>query len=110
MSGQYMVNTKPVIYVHWPINTHEFFGPRVWGWCTALEGHTEDFDYETCGLTAEPGKRCVGLDEAIEDSCTILASIVLACSTAIEGHYGRLHLCGAHYLAHQNGIQVRLAV
>jgi hypothetical protein len=109
MSGEYMVNTRPSIHVHDFINTGDFFGPRIWGWCMALPAHDEGFDFETCGLTSEPKKRCVGLDEEIEDSCQHPASIVLACTTSWGGHYGRLSLCGAHYQLHCKG-QVRLAV
>lgn len=105
-----MVNVRPGIHVHREARLDDFFGPRIWGWCMSLPPHEAAFDFETCGLTAEPDRKCIAFAESTDDKCRNGAVVVLACATTKPGHYGRFHLCWAHLSRHRSGKPVRLAV
>lgn len=72
-----------------------------------LEPHPEGFDWETDARTAEPGKSCPARGLTWRDRCRRPALVVLVMRTAIEGHFGRLHLCAFHWSRHRRGVRVR---
>lgn len=108
MSHEYMINIRPVIHIHRLGSTDRSFG--IMDWNLVLEPHDELYDFETDGLVAEEGHRCVAFVEAKGDVCAKAGIVVLAVTTSIRGHYGWFHLCGSHLARHRAGREVRLAV